>query len=146
MVYGMYRSGEPKTSPTSKVVFEKTQSSAQRRAGDEDEECGTSGGEILSPELEDFLRSSVAARERAGDGNEEGGKDEDGTGKRKCAASGEEREGETGERAGKKKKRSGGSQRREWARWEVRRKHHAELCRYRVKPCAAQGGVADERL
>ena len=57
--------------------------SAQRRAGDEDEECGTSGGEILSPELEDFLRSSVAARERAGDGDEEGGEDKDGAGKKR---------------------------------------------------------------
>ena len=52
---------------------------------DGDEGCGTGCGEILSPELEEFLtRSSEAAQGRAG---------------------------VAGERAGKKKKRSGGSRR-----------------------------------
>jgi hypothetical protein len=65
-----------------------------------------------------------------------------------------EREGEAGERAGKKKKRSGGSRRRGYTNKKTKRGELGSqeeaptlsLSRYRVKPCAAQGGVADERL
>ena len=63
---------------------------------------------FLSPELTEFLRSFAATRGRTGGGDEEGGKDEDGPGKRKSAASEVEREGEAGERAGKKKKKKRG--------------------------------------